>query len=119
MTMRTESEIREDMAACKQAYSNKPTYELAMKGKSLNAELIECLREGANNCPTCGDPPHAMLKRAEMYGRRARLARSTRSVPAGHEATKEGKAHARKGRVRRRRWTTGTPASGSGCCPAQ
>jgi hypothetical protein len=104
--MRTETEIRKEMAARKvavqEARATKPMVEvekLTVTAKMLAAELVACLSEGANNCPTCGAPPHAMLKRQETYAADGSLLAGSvyeLGCLAGHPE-KDGKAHRAQG----------------------
>lgn len=103
--MRTESQIRNDMAAAKSAIQKarekEPAAvvaELVAKARALNAELVACLRDGANLCPTCAQMPHAMLKRAETYANGELVAGAVYEVGclAGHPA-KDGLAHRAQG----------------------
>jgi hypothetical protein len=65
--MRTETEIRNEIASAKLAYleanNTLPSNQVipfSKKVKELQAELSDFISSGANSCPDCKLPPHGM-----------------------------------------------------------
>lgn len=72
--MRSESEIRADIAIARAAYQaiaqTAPAPEVlaaSNRVKELHAELAAIFTAGANPCKTCGLMPHGMLRRPGYY----------------------------------------------------
>ena len=75
-TMRTEAEIRVDIAAARESYElivhEAPAGEVRAASdviKALQAELAATLAAGAEPCPICQRPAHGMLKTPEHINR--------------------------------------------------